>query len=104
MSGIMIEGHIFRFAACQFGQKTAGSPLIQGARDEASEGVYSLETHQVGLQKVFITKSPVAPPSPGIGPGHSGGPIGPTAKGLCEYQARFPYSMGLVSKGQTMIL
>ena len=27
MSGILIEGHIFRFAACQFGQKTAGSPL-----------------------------------------------------------------------------
>ena len=27
MSGIMIEGHIFRFASCQFGQKTAGSPL-----------------------------------------------------------------------------
>ena len=27
MSGIMIEGFIFRFAACQFGQKTAGSPL-----------------------------------------------------------------------------
>ena len=77
---------------------------VQGARDEASEGVYSLETHQVGLQKVFITKSPVAPPSPGIRPGHSGGPIGPTAKGLCEYQARFPYSLGLVSKGQTMKL
>ena len=77
---------------------------VRGARDEASEGVYSLETHQVGLQKVFITKSPVAPPSPGIGPGHSGGPIGPTAKGLCEYQARFPYSLGLVSKRQTMKL
>ena len=27
MSGISIAGHIFRFAACQFGQKTAGSPL-----------------------------------------------------------------------------
>lgn len=27
MSGISISGHIFRFAACQFGQKTAGSPL-----------------------------------------------------------------------------
>ena len=27
MSGISIHGHIFRFAACQFGQKTAGSPL-----------------------------------------------------------------------------
>ena len=27
MSGIMIDGHIFRFASCQFGQKTAGSPL-----------------------------------------------------------------------------
>ena len=27
MSGIVIEGHIFRFASCQFGQKTAGSPL-----------------------------------------------------------------------------
>ena len=27
LSGIMIEGHVFRFAACQFGQKTAGSPL-----------------------------------------------------------------------------
>ena len=27
LSGIMIEGHIFRFASCQFGQKTAGSPL-----------------------------------------------------------------------------
>ena len=27
LSGIVIEGHIFRFAACQFGQKTAGSPL-----------------------------------------------------------------------------
>ena len=27
MSGIMLEGHIFRFASCQFGQKTAGSPL-----------------------------------------------------------------------------
>ena len=27
MSGIMIEGHVFRFASCQFGQKTAGSPL-----------------------------------------------------------------------------
>ena len=23
----MMEGHIFRFASCQFGQKTAGSPL-----------------------------------------------------------------------------
>jgi hypothetical protein len=27
MSGLSIEGHVFRFAACQFGQKTAGSPL-----------------------------------------------------------------------------
>ena len=27
MSGIMIDGHIFHFASCQFGQKTAGSPL-----------------------------------------------------------------------------
>ena len=27
MSGIMIDGHIFRFASCQFGQKAAGSPL-----------------------------------------------------------------------------
>jgi hypothetical protein len=27
MSGISIAGHVFRFAACQFGQKTAGSPL-----------------------------------------------------------------------------
>ena len=27
MSGIMIDGHIFRFVTCQFGQKTAGSPL-----------------------------------------------------------------------------
>ena len=27
LSGIVIEGHIFRFASCQFGQKTAGSPL-----------------------------------------------------------------------------
>jgi hypothetical protein len=27
LSGIMIEGFVFRFAACQFGQKTAGSPL-----------------------------------------------------------------------------
>jgi hypothetical protein len=27
MSGISIASHIFRFAACQFGQKTAGSPL-----------------------------------------------------------------------------
>ncbi len=27
MSRISIAGHVFRFAACQFGQKTAGSPL-----------------------------------------------------------------------------
>jgi hypothetical protein len=27
MSGLSIDGHVFRFAACQFGQKTAGSPL-----------------------------------------------------------------------------
>ena len=27
MSGLSISGHVFRFAACQFGQKTAGSPL-----------------------------------------------------------------------------
>lgn len=27
LSGIVIDGHIFRFASCQFGQKTAGSPL-----------------------------------------------------------------------------
>ena len=27
LSGIVIDGHVFRFAACQFGQKTAGSPL-----------------------------------------------------------------------------
>ena len=27
MSGLSINGHVFRFAACQFGQKTAGSPL-----------------------------------------------------------------------------
>ena len=27
MSGLRIQGHVFRFAACQFGQKTAGSPL-----------------------------------------------------------------------------
>jgi hypothetical protein len=27
MSGIMLEGHVFRFASCQFGQKTAGIPL-----------------------------------------------------------------------------
>jgi hypothetical protein len=26
LSGIMIDGFVFRFAACQFGQKTAGSP------------------------------------------------------------------------------
>ena len=35
MSGIMIEGHIFRFAACQFGQKTAGSPLNSIVRSVA---------------------------------------------------------------------
>ena len=27
MSGLRISRHVFRFAACQFGQKTAGSPL-----------------------------------------------------------------------------
>jgi hypothetical protein len=27
LSGIMINGLVFRFTACQFGQKTAGSPL-----------------------------------------------------------------------------
>ena len=27
LSCIVIDGHVFRFAACQFGQKTAGSPL-----------------------------------------------------------------------------
>jgi hypothetical protein len=27
MSWLSIDGHVFRFAACQFGQKTAGSPL-----------------------------------------------------------------------------
>jgi hypothetical protein len=27
LSGIMIDGFVFRFAACQFGRKTAGSPL-----------------------------------------------------------------------------
>jgi hypothetical protein len=27
LSGIMIDGFVFRVAACQFGQKTAGSPL-----------------------------------------------------------------------------
>jgi hypothetical protein len=27
LNGIMIDGFVFRFAACQFGQKTAGSPL-----------------------------------------------------------------------------
>jgi hypothetical protein len=27
LSGIMIHCFVFRFAACQFGQKTAGSPL-----------------------------------------------------------------------------
>ena len=27
LSGISIDGHVFRFAATQFGQKTAGSPL-----------------------------------------------------------------------------
>ena len=27
MSGLRIHGHVFRFAAGQFGQKTAGSPL-----------------------------------------------------------------------------
>ena len=27
LSGIITDGHVFRFAACQFGQKTAGSPL-----------------------------------------------------------------------------
>jgi hypothetical protein len=27
MSGLSIDGHVFSFAACQFGQKTAGSPL-----------------------------------------------------------------------------
>ena len=27
LSGIVIDGHVFRFASCQFGQKTAGSPL-----------------------------------------------------------------------------
>ena len=31
----MIEGHIFRFAACQFGQKTAGSPLNSIVRSVA---------------------------------------------------------------------
>ena len=35
MSGIMIEGHIFRFSACQFGQKTAGSPLNSIVRSVA---------------------------------------------------------------------
>ena len=25
--GIVTDGHVFRFATCQFGQKTAGSPL-----------------------------------------------------------------------------
>ena len=27
LSGIVTDGHVFRFVACQFGQKTAGSPL-----------------------------------------------------------------------------
>ncbi len=27
MSGISIACHVFRFAACRFGQETAGSPL-----------------------------------------------------------------------------
>ena len=27
LSDIIIDGHVFRFAACQFGQKMAGSPL-----------------------------------------------------------------------------
>jgi hypothetical protein len=27
LSGIMFDGFVFRFTACQFGQKTAGSPL-----------------------------------------------------------------------------
>ena len=27
LSGIVTDGHVFRFATCQFGQKTAGSPL-----------------------------------------------------------------------------
>jgi hypothetical protein len=36
LSGIMIDGHVFRFAACQFGQKPAGSPLgCDGALDMA---------------------------------------------------------------------
>ena len=36
MSGIMIDGHIFRFASCQFGQKTAGSPLGSIVRSVAT--------------------------------------------------------------------
>ena len=27
LSGIVTDGHVFRFVACQFGQKMAGSPL-----------------------------------------------------------------------------
>jgi hypothetical protein len=45
LSGILIDGFVFRFAACQFGQKTAGSPL--GCLVRAVARFFSLLTEPV---------------------------------------------------------
>ena len=45
---------------------------------------------RVGRTESLISKSPTAPPLPGIGPRHSGSPDGPTAKGFVNTGPKFP--------------
>ena len=72
MSGIMIEGHIFRFAACQFGQKTAGSPLNSIVRSVARYFVRLPTPVHVAawVDDLFFSLS--TPPHP-VCAGHEGG-------------------------------
>ena len=58
---MVIDWHVFRFAACQFGQKTAGSPLSSIVRSVAR--FFSLLTNPVHVAAwvddlIFIMSTP----------------------------------------------
>ena len=82
---------------------TSPPPQIVGCRYVAANafrcrgmnqrGVSSVEAQQVGRTESLLSKSPSAPPLPGIGPRHSGGPDGPTAKGFVNTGPKFPFTV-----------
>jgi hypothetical protein len=89
LSGIMIDGFVFRFAACQFGQKTAGSPLGSIVRAVAryfarlpdpvhvaswvDDLIFIMSTPEHGDCAGFVGGCPVCTEYHGRGPSRLGG-------------------------------